>query len=274
MTKITIIGCGYVGTAIARYWERLGFSVTVTTTTPEKVKTLKSVSSKVAVVQGNDPISLESVIKNAEIVLLSVGAKGGNSYVETYLETAKTLVSVLEKVSSVKQLIYTSSYSVYGDRQGGEVDENSPVSPVTDQAKILIETEQIIQSAVNSSHRVCILRLGGIYGEERELIKIFGRVAGTVRPGNGKEVTNWIHLEDIVSAIEFARQQQLSGIYNLVDDAHITTGELFQRLFKKHNLPPITWDSSQKSLRPYNVTVSNQKIKDAGYSLIHPQMQF
>jgi len=40
---------------------------------------------------------------------------------------------------------------------------------------------------------VCILRLGGIYGPRRELVKIFGRVAGTIRPGNGEDATNWIH---------------------------------------------------------------------------------
>jgi len=36
---------------------------------------------------------------------------------------------------------------------------------------------------------VCILRLGGIYGPRRELVKIFGRVAGTIRPGNGEDAT-------------------------------------------------------------------------------------
>ncbi|MGH7998046.1 MAG: SDR family NAD(P)-dependent oxidoreductase, partial [Brasilonema sp.] len=136
------------------------------------------------------------------------------------------------------------------------------------------DTEQVLLSASSENLRVCILRLGGIYGSGRELVKIFGRYAGATRPGSGKDTTNWIHLDDIIAAIEFARNYQLQGIYNLVDDAHLTTGELLEGVFKTHNLPKVTWDSSQESKRPYNAKVSNQKIKDAGYELIHPQIIF
>jgi nucleoside-diphosphate-sugar epimerase len=116
--------------------------------------------------------------------------------------------------------------------------------------------------------------LGGIYGPGRELVKIFGRVAGTTRPGNGDDITNWIHLDDIVGAIEFARQQELQDIYNVVDDGHLISRELIDGVLKKHDLPPIIWDASLKSNRPYNPWVSNQKIKDAGYKLIYPQIIF
>jgi NAD dependent epimerase/dehydratase family enzyme len=103
-------------------------------------------------------------------------------------------------------------------------------------------------------------------------VKIFGRVAGTTRPGKGDDVTNWIHLDDIVAAIEFARKHRLQGIYNLVDDAHLRSRELLNKVCEQHNLPKVVWDESQKSVRPYNARVSNQKIKMAGYQLIHAQM--
>ena len=122
--------------------------------------------------------------------------------------------------------------------------------------------------------KICILRLGGIYGSGRELVKIFSRYAGTTRPGNGEDITNWIHLDDIVAAIEFVRSHQLAGIYNLVDDARLCSRELLARLFEKHNLPQVSWDASISGIRPYNARVSNQKIKDAGYQLIHPEMIF
>jgi len=120
----------------------------------------------------------------------------------------KPLASVLKQVHSVRQLIYTGSYAVYGDREGAWVDEASPVAPANPNGQILCETEQVLLSA-SSDDSVCILRLGGIYGPRRELVKIFGRVAGTIRPGNGEDATNWIHLDDIVAAIKFARQHRL-----------------------------------------------------------------
>ncbi|MCM0592649.1 MAG: NAD-dependent epimerase/dehydratase family protein [Gloeotrichia echinulata IR180] len=273
--NIAIIGCGYVGYAVAKYWqEKTNFVVTVTTTTPERVPTLKAVAAEVIVTQGNDPEGLKAALQNQDVVLLSVGAKGANTYEEAYLQTAKTLVSILPQITSVRQLIYTGSYSVYGDRNGAFVDEETPVAPSNRNSEIMRETEEILLSISNANLRICILRLGGIYGPGRELVKIFGRVAGTTRPGNGDDITNWIHLDDIVGAIEFARQQELQDIYNVVDDGHLISRELIDGVLKKHDLPPIIWDASLKSNRPYNPWVSNQKIKDAGYKLIYPQIIF
>ena len=121
---------------------------------------------------------------------------------------------------------------------------------------------------------VCVLRLAGIYGEGRELIKIFRNWAGTTRPGKGDDYSNWIHLKDIVNGIEFVRQKQLTGIYNLTSDEVLTTGEFFDRLFAKHNLPPIIWDATRTSVRAYNTRLSNQKLKNEGYQLLHPQILF
>ncbi|HLP87620.1 MAG TPA: NAD-dependent epimerase/dehydratase family protein [Nostocaceae cyanobacterium] len=273
--NITIIGCGYVGYAVAKYWrQNTNFTITATTTTPERVKELQTVADKVIVIQGNDIEALKAVLHNQDVVLLSVGAKKPNLYEETYLNTAKNVISILGKCQTFRHLIYTSSYSVYGDRNGVWVDEETPPAPPNINAQILRKTEEVLLAAENENLRVSILRLGGIYGPGRELVKIFGRVAGTTRPGIGDEITNWIHLDDIVAAIEFTRQHRLQGIYNLVDDAHLTSRELIDTVLTKHNLPNVIWDAANKSNRQYNTWVSNQKLKDAGYQLIHPQIIF
>lgn len=271
--KVAIIGCGYVGTALARYWnQELGFFVTATTTTPERVASLEEVAQRVALVNGNDIEGLQAVLQDQDTVILSVGARNAQLYEQTYLHTAQTLVSALKQAPTVQQLIYTGSYAVYGDKGGAWVDEESTIAPANPNGEILAQTEQVLLSASGESLKVCILRLGGIYGPNRELVKIFGRVAGTTRPGNGSDATNWIHLEDIVAAIEFARRNRLQGIYNLVDEARLTTYELLEQVCEKHSLPKVSWDSSAVSVRPYNARVSNQKLKNAGYQLIHPQM--
>ncbi|MEH2445102.1 MAG: SDR family oxidoreductase [Nostoc sp.] len=273
--NVAIIGCGYVGYKVAQYWQqKMNFVVSVTTTSPERVPALQSVSQRVVVTCGNDLDSLKSVLHNQDVVLLSVGAKNGEVYEKTYLQTAQTLISSLQQIPSVKQLIYTGSYAVYGDRNGVWVDEETPLAPANLNAQILRKTEDVLLSASSENLRVCIFRLGGIYGTGRELLKIFSRYSGATRPGNGEDITNWIHLDDIVGAIEFARHRRLQGIYNLVDDAHLTSQDLLERLFEKHNLPKVKWDTSIKSTRPYNAWVSNEKLKEAGYQLIHPKMIF
>jgi nucleoside-diphosphate-sugar epimerase len=134
----------------------------------------------------------------------------------------------------------------------------------------MLDTEQVLLSAVTEQRQVCIFRLGGIYGPGRELAKIYGRTAGTTRQGTGQEASNWIHLEDIVGAIDWAQCHELSGLYNLVQDEIPTVRDLLDRVCQAHHLVPVQWDATQPSARPYNVRVSNQKLKAAGYTFRHP----
>ena len=271
--KIAIVGCGYVGTRVAKKLRgQSDYTVTATTTTPERVAQLEGVAQRVAVLKGNDIDAMTAVLQEQDAVMLCVGARNPHSYKESYLDTAKTLVSVLQQTPTVKQVIYTGTYSVYGDRQGELVTEESAVAPANPNGEILAETERILLAASSPNLQVSILRLGGIYGPTRELVKIFGGWAGSTRPGAGEDVTNWVHTDDVVGGLIFALEHQLQGIYNLVGDVALSSGELLDRIFEAHNLPKASWDGSP-SVRPYNARVSNQKIKAAGYQFIHPEIR-
>jgi nucleoside-diphosphate-sugar epimerase len=273
--NIGIIGCGYVGCAIAKYWQqKMTYVVTATTTTPERVSSLENLAQKVLVVKGNEIEGLKSFVKNQDVILLTIASGRGGNYKETYLDTANTLAELLQDNSSVKQLIYTSTCSIYGDQKGALVDEDVNVLPSNANGEVIRKTEEVLLSLTSSTLKVCILRLGGIYGPSRELVKIYSRAAGTIRPGDGGEPINWIHLDDIVAGIEFARSQHLQGIYNLVDDTELKNRELIDKVSKVHNLNPVTWDSNQPSSRQYNARLSNQKIKTAGYKFIYPYIGY
>ncbi len=272
--NVAIIGCGYVGSAVSRYWSQtLGLTVTATTTTPERVEPLGKVANRVMVVNGNDPEALTSILQGQNTLLLSIAAKARDSqaYQLAYQKTAQTLAKVLPQVPEVQHLIYTGSFGFYGDQNGAIVDENTPINPVDKNNQVLYQTEQTLLSLASENLKVCVLRLAGIYGPGRELVKIFSRMFGTTQPGNGRYPTAWVHLDDIVSAIEFVRKNQLEGIYNLVDNSSLTRRELIDLMCQKYDLPPITWDVSLPNNRPLNVRVSNQKIQQAGYQFIHPQ---
>ncbi|MGB3692255.1 MAG: SDR family oxidoreductase [Spirulinaceae cyanobacterium] len=270
--KITILGCGYVGKAVANKWNAAGHNLTVTTTTPEKVTELEKVAQKVVVLKGDDLPALTKLIADQETILFSIGAKKRTvaAYQEAYLNTAKNLVTALENSSTVKQLIYTGSYALYGDQKGEWIDETAPLVPENEYGQILAETEQVL---LNTNLPVCIFRLGGIYGPGREIIKIFRSLAGTTRPGTGEDAANWIHLDDIVSALELARAKKLAGIYNLVNDVPLTKKQLLDKICNKHDLAPVSWSNSPDYTSPYNARLSNQKIKDAGLKLIHQETE-
>ncbi|MEQ8999190.1 MAG: NAD-dependent epimerase/dehydratase family protein [Coleofasciculus sp. B1-GNL1-01] len=274
--NVAIIGCGYVGKAVACYWQKQGHFVTVTTTRKERVTELEEVAAQVVIMTGNDANAVQSVVQNQNTCLLSLAPISTRQvdaevYRETYIPTAKNVVAALKETSSVKQLIYLSSCSLYGNKNGEWVDENSRIDIDNKYNQVLGEAEQILLSSVREDLSVCILRLGGIYGSGRELMKRLSRLAGKSLPGSGENVGFWIHLDDIVGAVDFAHQHRLNGIYNLVNDLRWTYRDLCDYVCDKQGLERIVWDASQPSFRPLNAQLSNQKIKAAGYTLIHPQ---
>jgi nucleoside-diphosphate-sugar epimerase len=266
--KVAILGCGYVGRAVARHWATT-LTVTATTTTPAKLGELQAIAHQATVLHSRDEAALVALLQAQSAVLVSVGAPNPDAYAETYLQTAQHVVAALDRAPSVRQVIYTSSYAVYGDYGGQWVDETTDLRPGSPKKEILAQTEQVLLGAATAHRRVCVLRLGGIYGPGRELAKIFRRAAGTTRPGTGNDPANWVHLDDIVGAIAFAHAHQLGGIYNLVGEP-IPNGELLDRVCAAHDLAPITWDASQPSAKLYNAKVMNQKLRNAGYTFLHP----
>ena len=270
--KSAIIGCGYVGSAVARCWRGAGLHVTATTTSPNRLPELAAVADEPLVLQGSCAEDLQAALTDRTVALLSIGAPNGQSYEETYLATAKTLAQILPDLPALQHLIYTSSYSVYGQGDGNWVEETTPLQPSSKNAEILAQTEQILLDAGNQTLKICIFRLGGIYGPGRTLPHIFQRIVGTTQPGDGNQFSNWVHRDDIVGAIDFARQHHLQGIYNLVDDRPILRRELLDGLCDRDQLPAVTWDASLPSRRPYHVRVNNQKLKQAGYRFAQPDV--
>jgi len=268
--RAAILGAGYVGQAVARQWRHQGLQVTATTTRPERVVELQAVAHQVRVVRGDDEAGLRQLLLGQDTLLVCVGRGRGASYEDTYLRTAQTLARVLPATPSLSQLLFTSTCSVYGDHQGQWVREDTPPRPITANANIMLETERVLLDSGRPDLQVCIFRLGGIYGPGRDLARIFQRSAGTTRPGTGESPSNWIHLDDIVGALEFARQHRLQGLYNLVQDEIPTIRALIERVCHRHGLPVVTWDPAQPSNRNYNARVSNQKLKAAGYQWRHP----
>ena len=275
--NMAILGCGYVGSAVADYWQDRGHDVTGTTTSKERRAALSGIVSKVVLLKGDDLTALQSLLQGQDTLLVSVAPTGSQvaseaTYADTYINTTQNLVDALDQAPNVKQIIYLSSCSVYGDRQGAWVDETTHIDPLEHNSHVLNQAEQIILQAANHHQKVCVLRLGGIYGPDRELVSMFGGMAGMTMPGKGDRFINWIHRDDIVGAIEFARLNELEGIYNLVDDSQLTVKEQVKQVCSAYGLPQVQWDASKLSLQRKSLQVSNQKIKAAGYGLIHPQL--
>ena len=286
--NVAIIGCGCLGNKIARHLSyAFGCTVTAIALNKEEVPQIKIASSQqAAIVTTGDEASLYSVLDNQDAVILSFpvirsalqldafGDYHTSSDEETYLYTAKNLVKILElklrNIPTVKQLILLSSCAVYGNTDGQWVNEDSPIAPSNKQIEIISQIENILLQPSSDLLRVCILRLGGIYGLGREL-KDYSSLCDQTLPGTGEEFINWTHIDDIRSVTGFILQNKLQGIYNLVNDLPMKSGDFLDRVCKSEGFASVEWDSSININRP-NVRVSNQKLKSVGYRFIRTEV--
>lgn len=262
---IAIIGSGYVGSAMAAYWKRAGYHVTCTTRKEENIPALKKICDDVFLLGSNTESDLKELLRTQHIVLLSAGADSLSAYESTYIDLTKAIVTTLKECPLVCTIIYTSSTSVYGDKKGYWVTEDSPATPDNRQGQILKEAEDILQKCASPLRKVCILRLGEIYGPGREITTRLKKLYGMPLPGMGGNYTNLIHLDDIVEAINFALVKPLSGIYNLCNDVHISRLKLYEGLCIREGIPHVTWDPSTAPIHGTNKRVSNEKMIAAGF---------
>ncbi len=119
----------------------------------------------------------------------------------------------------LKWIGYLSTTGVYGDRNGGWVDENTEPAPGADRSRRRLAAEQAWR-ALADRRAVDVFRLAGIYGPGRSPFDSLrsGTSRRVIRPAH---MFGRIHRDDIVRAILAAmRQERASGVraLNLTDD--------------------------------------------------------
>ena len=281
--KLLVMGAGYVGMALLTSLQNQFHEIYITTTDVERVDALSLYGGHVLLLNPHDDKDLHDCIRKCDGMVILVAPKNShNNYEETYLNTANRVSLALRDRQTPFYIVYTSSTSVcehalmvqnhevIGDLKNPTdewVTEEQQLCPQSEKAKILLASEHIYLACRAS---VCILRLGGIYGPKRELSDRARRFSGKEIPGTGDEPTNHIHLEDIIEAIQFCIKHSLKGVYHLVNDDHRTRKEIYSILCKQMNIPVPLWNPDLPQERKGGYRVSNQKIKDAGFTFKHP----
>lgn len=278
--RITIVGCGYVGGALARYWSgRPNLQLTLTTTREQRVAALAPLAERVEVLRADDREALHRALAEAEVAVFTLAPGGdrpvdADTYAATYRGSFACLQELLPELPRLRQIVYTGSCSVYGDAGGAWVDEATPAYPVDGHGRVLQESEALLASLRTPQRQVCLLRLGALYGPGRELAPRFRRLAGTTRPGDGHHHSHWIHRDDVVGAIAAAVAERWDGVINLVDDRPVPVAELMERACRAAGVEPVRWEpKAQSASPPADRRIRNDRLHALGYTLLHPELQ-
>jgi len=278
--RITIVGCGDVGTALARRWSLAGgHQLTLTTRREQRRAALAPLAERVLLLRADDRSALRDALGEAEVAVFTLAPSGdrqvdAHTYAATYRGAFEALAQVLPQLPQLRQIVYTGSCSVYGDAGGDWVDESTPASPGDAHGRVLLDSEQLLASCRSPQRQVCVLRLGAIHGPGRELAPRFRRLAGSTRPGSGRQHSHWIHRDDVVGAIAMAVERRWDGLINLVDDHPMPVAELLEQACRATAEAPVRWDeTAAPDPPPADRRIRNDRLHQLGYTLLHPQVR-
>ena len=200
-----------------------------------------------------------------DAVVHCASSRGGGveSYLQIYLNGARNLLDRFEK------MLFTSSTSVYAQRDSSWVTEESETKPVRETGRVLIETEKLVLSRGGT-----VVRLAGIYGPGRSaLLSKFLAGTATIDPEEDRFV-NQVHRDDIASGLLVLVNGEWQGtqIYNVVDDQPMLQTNCYRWLAQRLNrpLPPIRELTEQRKRGDSNKRVSNAKLRHLGWVPRYP----
>ncbi len=268
MPRILIAGCGYVGEATADLFHSAGWDVEGWVHSKESAARLsvKPYSIRVIDVSQRGDVAKRAGAFNAVIHCASSRGGDAEAYREIYLNGARHLLEMFPQA----KILFTSSTSVYAQRDGSRVTEESETKPLRETSRILLEVEKLILEKDG-----IVVRLAGIYGPQRSaLLSKFLNGTATIDPNNDRFV-NQVHRDDIASALFLLlnREAQTSSqIYNVVDDEPVLQSECYGWLARKLNrpLPPPKKSKQPRKRGNTNKRVSNTKLRRLGWTPRYP----
>jgi len=273
MNTILILGCGYVGRALAASERAQGNRVLAVTRNGTMAAQLRTEGVEVCVgnVHENGWHAFATDVDWA-VNCVSAAAPDLEGYRISYVEGNRSLVEWIAGNRFKGRAIYTSSVSVYPDSGGEWVDESN-ARPSSERSQILLESEQVFLQAPAGGAKT-VLRLGGIYGPGRSFLADRIAKAEGALPGYGDYYLNLIRLEDIVGAIGavLRSKENRDEVYSLVDDTPLLRKDLVADLAKAMKLPVPSFDPSitrgrgSRRLggeRPANRRISNGHFKES-----------
>ena len=269
MSKILIIGCGDLGTAIATRLFDAGHTLTGVRKSsqilPHSMHTIQADVTQISAL-----FALENINPNILIYCVSAGGSTDAQYQAAYVQGLKNIMATQANNHALQHVFFVSSTRVYGQNTIEILDEITPAIPTDFGGERLLEAENVLNELPCASTK---LRLSGIYGTGRLYLV-----------NMAKDVTNWpqdnhysnrIHRDDAASFIAFLAEKVSKN--QVVEDCYVVTDDMPTPQYEV-----LTWLANQQKIDTSAITtppaqggkrLSNKRLRDTGFMLQYPNYQ-
>lgn len=270
---LVVLGHGYSAGFLTRHLVARGWTVSGTTRVdPARVA---AAGAKPLRWPGEET-AIRTEIDAADAILISAGPESGEC------PALRDFATAIAR-GPAEWVGYLSTTGVYGDRQGGWVDETTPPAPSTRRGRDRVAAEGA-WAALAIAHGVPlhVFRLAGIYGPGRgpfEKVRN-GTARRIIKPG---QVFSRIHVQDIAQVLAASIARPSPGaVYNVCDDDPAPPQDVLDHAARLLGLPPPPAEDfataemtpMARSFYAESKRVSNERIKrELGVRLIHPDFR-
>ncbi len=276
MPHLFCFGLGYTATALGKVLLQKGWQVSGTCQTQDKRQELTQLGFEAVLFDGNNHSKdVAARLNSATHILQSIAPDAqGDPVLSVFAPDIRA------HAAQIQWLGYLSTTAVYGDRQGGWVEETSELIPQMPRGIWRVQAEQHWRNLMSESGLpVHIFRLAGIYGPGRNQLKklLAKKARRIVRKG---QLFSRIHVEDITQTLLASIHQPNPGaIYNVCDNEAAPPQDVIEYAAKLLGIepPPVEpFDEAEmsamaRSFYSESKQVNNEKIKtELGVNLTYP----
>ncbi|MBA6355439.1 MULTISPECIES: SDR family oxidoreductase [unclassified Colwellia] len=263
--NVAIIGCGWLGHALAKQLLREEYRVTVTVQSEEKKQRLakEQIDTELLILPVEDPKSTVLSVFGHDTLIISITPqiRQGRS---DYPEKVAQLIEMAE-LGRVKKIVLLSSTAVYNGLSG-LVDEQSVLDMNADKVATLIRAEKAAEAF---SGETVILRLAGLVGPERHPGRF---LQGRKLLSDPQAFINLIHQDDAVGVLmEIIKDENIRGIYNVVSATETSKQHYYHAAAEALNLP-LPEFSFETSMR-FGKRINDEKLRNSfTYQFTHDDL--
>ncbi|UOE47527.1 SDR family oxidoreductase [Mucilaginibacter sp. SMC90] len=221
-TNISILGCGWYGSALGKALITDGIRVKGSTTSAAKMDDLTATGIEPYIVNflpGEEIYNADFF--DCDVLWIAIPPKSRSGEGAVFIEKIRGIISAIKQFK-IQNVVFISSTGVYAD-SNHHVNEETDPQPNTEAGRILFEAENLFRA--EDSFKTTIIRFAGLIGPGRNPGRFF---AGKKDIPNGNAPVNLIHLDDCIGISKAILAKQAFGyLFNACSPGHPAKADFY-----------------------------------------------
>jgi nucleoside-diphosphate-sugar epimerase len=254
---VSVLGCGWLGTAFGKTMIRKGSVVNGSTTSQSRIEEIKSSGIRPYIVRIEPGWSFvpDNRFFETDVLVISIPPARVENITETLPRLMEEIIRQIE-ISGTEKVLMISSTSVY-ETNNRTVREGQEGIPDQLSGKALIAAEDLL---MNADLQSTVVRFGGMMGPGRNPGRFFSGRSNI--PGNVP--VNMIHQADCVNILSEIIEKNIWGeVFNACSPEHPLRKDFYTMAARVSGLPLPHFSDEQEN---YKIVSSDKLLKRLNYS--------